>query len=115
VTSGRKTLPEADGRLRITRRFRDIASAILNDQAGATECSESRKQLIRRFAAASVLAEEMESRLARGEEIDITEHALLCSTLVRVANRIGLDRRSKDVTQDDPLEYARQYDSEAAE
>jgi ribosomal protein L13E len=115
VTSGRKTLPEADGRRRVTRRFRDIASAILNDQAGAEQCSESRKQLIRRFAAASVLAEEMESRLARGEEISIAEHALLCSTLVRVASRLGIDRRNKDVTPD-PLDYARQFDiSEAAE
>jgi len=82
VSNGRKTLPEADGRLKIARRFRDIASAILADQSGADQCSESRKQLIRRFAAAAVLAEQMESRLARGEEIDITEHALPISELI---------------------------------
>ena len=55
-------------------------------------------QLIRRFASGAVLAEELEARLARGEPVDIAEHALLSSTLVRLAQRIGLDRRAKNVT-----------------
>lgn len=54
--------------------------------------------MIRRFAAAAVLAEQMESRLANGEKIDINEHATLSSTLVRLGQRIGIDRRQKDVT-----------------
>ena len=65
---------------------------------GADQCSESRLQLVRRFAAAAVLAEQMESRLANGEQIDIQEHALLCSTLTRLAQRIGIERRAKEVT-----------------
>jgi hypothetical protein len=65
------------------------------DQGGPDRCSESRQQLIRRFAAAAVLAEQLEASLARGEKIDITEHALLVSTLVRVAQRIGIDRIPK--------------------
>ncbi len=67
------------------------------DQGGADACSESRKQLVRRFAAAAVLAEQIEARLANGEEIDISEHALLCSTLVRVAQRIGINRVPRNV------------------
>ena len=35
LTNGSKTLPDTDGRLRIARRFRDIAAAILVDQGGA--------------------------------------------------------------------------------
>ena len=31
------------------------------------------------------LAEDLEGRLARGEEIDVERHALLCSTLTRLA------------------------------
>ncbi len=61
-------------------------------------CSESRRQLIRRFSAACVLAEDLEGRLARGEEIDVERHALLCSTLTRLAQRIGIDRRAKNIT-----------------
>jgi hypothetical protein len=98
LTNGSKTLPDTDGRLRIARRFRGIANAVLADQGGASECSESRRQLIRRFSAACVLAEELEGRLARGEEIDVERHALLCSTLTRLAQRIGIDRRAKNIT-----------------
>ena len=41
LTNGSKTLPDTDGRLRIARRFRGIANAVLADQGGASECSES--------------------------------------------------------------------------
>jgi hypothetical protein len=40
----------------------------------------------------------MESRIANGEQIDIGEHAVLCSTLVRIAQRIGINRRLRNVT-----------------
>jgi hypothetical protein len=102
LTNGTALLPDA-------RRFKDITSGILADQGGADQCSESRLQLVRRFAAAAVLAEQLESRLANGEQIDIQEHALLCSTLARLASRIGIERRARDVTPPDPLQYAREY------
>ena len=98
VSNGHDVLPDVDGRSVIARRYRDIASAIIVDQGGLDQCSESRRQLIRRFAAAAVLAEQMESKLARGEEIDIQQHALLCSSLVRLAQRIGIDRVPKDIS-----------------
>jgi hypothetical protein len=98
ISNGRDVLPDIDGRSIIARRYRDITAAILADQSGADQCSEARKQLIRRFAAAAVLAEQMESRLANGEKIDISEHALLSSTLTRLAQRIGIDRRQRDVS-----------------
>jgi len=45
-----------------------------------------------------VIAEQMEAKLARGEQINIAEHATLSSTLVRLAQRIGIDRRAKNIT-----------------
>jgi hypothetical protein len=98
VSNGRDVLPDVDGRSLIARRYRDISNAIAADQGGLSQLSESRLQLIRRFSAAAVLAEQMEARLANGEEINIAEHALLCSTLSRLSSRIGLDRHAKDVT-----------------
>jgi hypothetical protein len=98
ITNGRDLLPDIDGRSSLARRFRDITAALVVDQGGEDRCSESRKQLIRRFAAAAVIAEQMESRLANGEQISITEHAQLASTLVRIAQRIGINRRAKDIT-----------------
>lgn len=90
-------LANADGRTLIARRFYDVCQAIIADQAGLARCSEARLQLIRRFSAAAVMAESMEARLAAGERIDVAAHAQLSSTLVRLASRIGIDRRSKAV------------------
>ena len=70
VTNGRDVLPGVDGRTLIARRYHDICSAIFIDQSGIENCSEARQQLIRRFAAAAVLAEQLESKLANGATID---------------------------------------------
>jgi hypothetical protein len=98
VSNHRDVLPGVDGRNVIARRYYDISTAILADQGGLDGCSESRLQLIRRFAAAAVLAEQMEARLANGEAIDIAQHATLSSTLVRLASRLGIDRRARDIS-----------------
>jgi hypothetical protein len=45
-----------------------------------------------------VLAEQVEAKLANGEQVDIQQHATLSSTLVRLAQRIGIDRAALDVT-----------------
>lgn len=97
VSNGRDVLPDVDGRSIIARRYRDIMSAIVIDQGGADRISEARLQLIRRFSAAAVLAEAMESKLVNGATIDIAEHATLSSTLVRLGSRIGIDRVAKDI------------------
>jgi hypothetical protein len=98
ISNGHDVLPDVDGRSVIARRYRDICSAIFVDQSGVENCSEARQQLIRRFAAAAVLAEQLEAKLANGAAIDVSEHALLCSTLTRLAQRIGIDRVAKDLT-----------------
>jgi hypothetical protein len=98
LTNGKDLLPNIDGRSVIARRYRDICSAIAADQGGLDQLSEARLQLIRRFAACCVLSEDMESRLVRGGQIDITEYVQLTSTMVRVAQRIGLDRVPRDVS-----------------
>jgi hypothetical protein len=115
VSNGKDVLPHTDGRSLIVRRFRDVASALLADAAGEDQCSEARRQLIRRFAAGAVLAEQLESRLANGEQIDVSEWALLSSTLTRLAGKIGIDRRQKPVpTLDEYLKQQRDM-PEAAE
>jgi hypothetical protein len=54
-------------------------------------------QLCRRFSAQSVQAEQLEAQLARGEPVKIEEHALISSTLVRLAARLGIDRRTSKI------------------
>ena len=98
ISSGKDLLPNVDGRSVVARRYRDISSQIVADMGGIERCSESRIQLIRRFAAAACIAEQMEARLANGEEIDIGEHALLCSTFGprRPAHRHQQDSARRD-------------------
>ena len=85
-------LDNVDGRSAMYRRYRDICGAIIADSGGVSECSESRQHLIRRFAAAAVLAEQMESHIVNGESVDIAAFAQLSSTLVRIVNHLGLER-----------------------
>jgi hypothetical protein len=95
----------------MARRFFDIVAAVASDQGGIDQMSEARLQLVRRFAAAAVMAETAESRLANGEAIDIASHALLCSTLVRLASRIGIDRRAREIVPT-VAQYIEQIDAE---
>jgi hypothetical protein len=44
------------------------------------------------------LIDSLNARLLLGEKINISDHAAVVSALVRVASRLGLRRRSKDVT-----------------
>jgi hypothetical protein len=98
VTNGADVLPGVDLRSATARRYRDLYEAMCVDQGGIERLSQARLQLIRRFAAASVLAEAMEARLAAGLPVDVTEFSTLASTAVRIAQRIGLDRRARNVT-----------------
>lgn len=98
VTNGADILPGIDGRSLMARRYRDIVAALASDQGGADRMSEARAQLCRRFAAAACMAEALEARLANGEAIDIAEHSLLSSTLVRLASRIGIKRELRGAT-----------------
>ena len=98
VSNGRDMFRDVDGRSPIVRRYKDIATAVIADQGGVETCSESRLQLIRRFAGVAVLAEECEANIAKGQPIDISDYATLCSTLVRISNRVGINRVPKILT-----------------
>jgi hypothetical protein len=113
VTNGGELLPGIDGRSVTARRYHDLVAALVADHG--TVPSETRMQLIRRFAASAVLAETMEARLVSGGTIDVAEHSQLSSTLVRLASRIGLDRIPRDVTPASLQDYmaARRRDLDA--
>jgi hypothetical protein len=65
---------------------------------GLDRCSEIKLGLLRRLAAATVQAELLEARMVNGEQIDISQLCTLASTTVRIASRLGLERRAKPVT-----------------
>jgi len=78
----------------VSRRYGEIVEALVKDQGGADNLSEARLQLVRRFAAYAFLAEQMEAGLMRGDEINVSEHTLVCKMLVQLSQSIGLDRKS---------------------
>lgn len=98
VTNGKDLLPGIDGRSAVARRYQDLIASLSSDAGGESQMSETRRQLIRRFAALAVLAENIEARLAMGETIDLGEHCQISSTLVRLATRLGINRATKLVT-----------------
>ena len=112
MASGQQLQSDADalhrtnGRTGVVRCFREISSAILADQGGADANSESRKQLVRRFAAA-VLVDQMQARLVKGEGLNVQRHALLVCSMARVAQQIGVNRIPRNITPS-PSEYIQQ-------
>jgi len=98
VTNHKDLLPGLDGRSATARRFRDLVNAFVADMGGLDRCSEIRLGLLRRLAATTVQAEMLEARMVNGEAIDIATLCTLASTTVRLSQRLGLERRTRDVT-----------------
>jgi hypothetical protein len=98
VTNHTNLLPDLDGRSALARRFRDLVSAYIADMGGIDNCSEVKIGLLRRLAAASVLAEAIEAKAMNGVDIDLSEFCNLASTTVRLSSRVGIERKPRDVT-----------------
>src|SRR5258705_13392337 len=90
--------PGLDGRSATARRFRDLVNAFVADMGGLDRCSEIKLGLLRRLAATTVQAEMLEARMVNGEAIDIATLCTLASTTVRISQRLGLERRARNVT-----------------
>jgi hypothetical protein len=108
------TRTELDGRTTAAKQFDAIAAGIAVDLGGKDRLSTVQKHLVEAFAGIAIHVGDCNARLLLGDMVSILEHAQAVSTLVRVASRIGLERVPRDVTDDDPLTYARRH-SEAAE
>ena len=87
-----------DGRSQTARRFRDLVEAIGNDLGGVDHLSEGQKQLIRRAATLSIMAEAMEADAVRNLAFDGEAYGVLCDRLGRCLQRLGLERKARDVT-----------------
>ena len=92
---------------------------------GLDRCSQIKLGLVRRLAATTVQAEMLEARMVNGEAIDIATLCTLASTTVRISQRLGLERRARNVTPslgqylaartDQPLAIPRSMDAEGTE
>jgi hypothetical protein len=115
ITNHRDLLPGLDGRSSGARRYRDLVQAYAADMGGLSNLSEVKLGLLRRLAAASVLAEALEVKAANGEAVDIATFCNLASTTVRIASRVGLERYAHDITPPSVADYVKHLELETDE
>jgi hypothetical protein len=103
-----------DGRTIVAKVFDQRVAAIHADMAGADQLSAIELALIEAFTGASVVLDDLNTRVLAGAPIDnamVAMFAAATSAMVRVAAKLGTGRRTRDVTPPDPLDYQ----AEAAE
>ena len=97
IRLGYELMPFAvDGRGSLAKRFKEIACQVMVDQSD--DLPAVRLQLVKRFVGVCVLCETIEGQVVAGETVEVTEYSALISALVRLANRIGIDRIPRNVT-----------------
>jgi hypothetical protein len=101
------TRDQLDGRTSAARKFDAVAHAIAEDLGGESRLSAIQKHLVEAFAGVAVHLSDLHARMLLGEPINVCEHATAVSTMVRIAQRVGIRRLPRDVTPD-PLAYARE-------
>jgi hypothetical protein len=100
------TRDQLDGRTNAARAFAQIVTDIEIDLGGRDRLSTIERALIEAFAGACITLQHLNVKLALGEEIDLGQHAQAVSAMVRVASRLGLERRARNCTPSIE-EYAR--------
>src|SRR5262249_7958540 len=98
VTNGRRLHVVAPPDGKWARRFRDVLAEITSDLGGADMLSEGQRQLARRVATISIACERLEGEAAAGEPIDLETYGKLTDRLGRALQRLGLERKPRDVT-----------------
>jgi hypothetical protein len=102
-----------DGRTAVAKAFDKLAGDIHSDLGGRDQLSAIELALVEAFVGASVTLDQLNAKLLLGEKIDLSQHAQASNAMVRIASRLGLRRRPRDVTPD-PLDYAQRYADEHA-
>ena len=87
-----------DGRTNAAKVFDRLVSDIEADLAGRDQLSAIERQLVEAFVGAAVTLQHLNTQLALGQQIDVSQHAQCVGAMVRVATRLGLSRRARDIS-----------------
>lgn len=96
---------QLDGRTNAARHFDRLVADIHADLGGQDQLSAIELALVEAFAGAAVTMDNLNTRILLGEQIDLAQHAQAVSAMVRVASRLGLRRRARDVSSPGLTEY----------
>jgi hypothetical protein len=105
VSNGSELLPGVDGRLLWARRAKELLSDFLLGQfGGASNVSEAEHALLRRAVTLIVELERREVGFAQAGAVDdeaLAIYQTAVNTLRRTLEALGLQRRPRDVSEDD--------------
>jgi hypothetical protein len=88
----------ADGNAAWTRRWRDLKALYADDLGGESALSEIQLGLIGTAATLRCELERLDGRLSVGEAIDTDLYGRIAGHYRRIAETLGIERRSRDVT-----------------
>ena len=111
ITNGRRLLDGVDGRSPWVRRAKDLINEHLADLGGADNCSAAERSIVRRAAVLTTELERLEVKFALAEAAgadDLDLYQRTANSLRRLLEAVGLQRRAKNITPPDPLEYGRE-------
>jgi len=92
------TRDQLDQRRGAVQVFDRCAREIQNDLGGRDQLSAIELALVEAFVGANFTMQTLNAKLMLGEEIDHGLHALVAGAMVRIASRLGLQRRPRDVS-----------------
>ena len=91
------TRDELDLRTNAAKFFDRLVRDIEQDLGGRDALSTIERSLIEGFAGAALVLANLNTRLALGERIDLGDHAQVVNALTKIASRLGLQRRSREI------------------
>jgi hypothetical protein len=91
------TRDQLDGRTNAAKVFDRLCADIEADLGGRDQLSTIEVTLIEAYAGAAVTLNHLNTQLALGQPIDLSQYAQAVSAMVRVASRLGLKRQPKPV------------------
>ena len=86
-----------DGRCQAARFWDAMIADIENDLGGHAELSMIEQTLVQAYVSAALTLQNLNTRLLLGEEIDFSQHSQCVSAMTRVASRLGIRRRAKQI------------------
>jgi hypothetical protein len=97
LRTGLLVLENIDMRTKACKAYLRLVDGVTNDLGGKERLSEVEKALVHAFASATIRMYDQSAKFLLGENVDLSDHAAAVSSMVRVASRLGVERRPRDV------------------